>query len=227
MKTLETGWGSNINCLDTDAAGNIYASVDRRGATTYFSFLKLDADGNLVWGKTYSGGSNKNNNCNVVKVAGDVLYIGGRTGQSWYDAQMGDGKLIKVSTADGKELWSAFYFCGKGPDELAEHRVKGLAVQGNTVYIIGQVYTGNNNGVRYWGYWYKGVGSLSSYAPQVKDLGLGEADGKPIPKGKVKDASSARELVDLKDLIPFQDPVLKKDGHGPDGELIFWKLEVK
>jgi hypothetical protein len=227
VKTLETGWGSNINCLDVDAAGNVYASIDRRGATTYFSFLKLDPEGNLVWGKTYNGGSNKNNNCNVVKAAGDALYAGGRTGQSWYDAQMGDALLVKVNSADGAEQWSAFYFCGKGPDELAEHRVKGLAVQGNTLYLIGQVYTGNNNGVRYWGYWYKGVSSLSAYSPQVKDLGLGEADAKPIPKGSVKDASSARELVDLKDLIPFQDAAAKKDGHGPDGELIFWKLEVK
>ncbi len=227
VKTLETGWGSNINCLDVDAAGNVYASIDRRGAQTYFSFLKLSADGGLVWGKTYDGGSNKNNNCNVVKVAGDALYVGGRTGQSWYDSQMGDAKLIKVNSSDGKELWSAFYFCGKGPDELAEHRVKGLVVQGNTLYIVGQVYTGNFNGVRYWGYWYKGVSSLSDYTPQVKELGMGETSGITIPTGAVKDASSARELMDLKDIIPFQDAALKKDGHGPDGELIFWKLEMK
>jgi len=227
VKTYETGWGSSINCLDVDAAGNVYASLDRRGAQTFFSFMKLDPAGNLVWGKTYSGGSNKNNNCAVVKVAGDALFVGGRTGQSWYDAQMGDGKLLKVSAADGKELWSAFYFCGKGPDELAEHRVKGLALQGGTLYVIGQVYTGNYNGVRYWGYWYNGVGSLTDYAPQANDLGMGEGSAQPIPAGAVKDASGARDLMDLKGLVPFQDAAAKKDGQGPDGELIYWKLELK
>jgi hypothetical protein len=227
VKTYETGWGSSINCLDVDAAGNVYAGVDRRGAQTFFSFLKLDPEGNLLWGKTYEGGSNKNNNCNVIKVAGDAVYVGGRTGQSWYDAQMGDGKLIKVSAADGKELWSAFYFSGKGPNELAEHRVKGLAVQGNTLYVVGQVYTGNYNGVRYWGYWYKGVSSLSDYKPAVNDLGLGEASTQAIPAGAVKDASGARELVDLFDVVPFQEASDKQDGQGPDGELIFWKLEEK
>ncbi|MEJ2664599.1 MAG: hypothetical protein P8107_11250 [Spirochaetia bacterium] len=227
VKTYETGWGSSINCLDVDAAGSVYASLDRRGARTYFSFMKLDPKGDVVWGKTYNGGSNKNNNCAVVKVAGDVLFVGGRTGQSWYDAQMGDANLLKVSTADGTELWSAFYYSGKGPDELAEHRVKGFALLGNTLYVVGQVYTGNHNGVRYWGYWYNGVGSLSDYTPQVKDLGMGKGSAQPIPAGAVKDASGARSLVDLKGTVPFQDASLKKDGRPPDGELIYWKLELK
>ena len=227
VKTIETGWGSNINCLDIDAEGNVYASVDRRGAKTFLSFLKLDAEGNLIWGKTYEGGSNKNNNCNLIKVAGDDLYVGGRTGQSAYDAQMGDGKLIKVSAKDGKEIWSSFYFTGKGPNELGEHRIKGIALQGNKLYVSGQVYTGSLNGYRYWGYWYNGVSALSDYKPDVKDLGMGEGSGKDISGGQVKDASGQRKLIDLKELLPWQDASIKNDGHGPDADLIYWQLEIK
>ena len=226
-KTLSTGWGSNINCLDVDAAGNVYAAVDRRGAKTHLSFLKLSPKGDLVWGRTYDGGSNKNNNCACIKVVGDALFVGGRTGQSWYDAQMGDAKLIKVSAKDGKELWSAFYFTGKGPDELGEHRVKGIAIRGKTIHLLGQVYTASMNGVRYWGYWYDGVSKLSDYKPGIKDLGMKEGSGKDISAGKLKDASGARTLVDLAKLVPWQDAAAKHDGHGPDAEMIYWKLEAK
>lgn len=227
VKTVSTGWGSNINCLDVDAKGDLYASVDRRGAKTFFSFLKLSPEGELLWGRTYDGGSNKNNNCAFVKVVGDAVFAGGRTGQSWYDSQMGDGKLIKVGAADGKELFSAFYFTGKGPDELGEHRLKGIAVRGKTLHLLGQVYTGSYNGVRYWGYWYDGVSKLSDYKPAIKDLALGEGSSKDIPTGKLKDASSARKLVDLLKLMPYQDAPAKKDGHGPDADLIYWKLTTK
>ena len=223
-KTVETGWGSNINSLDVDDKGNVYASVDRRGATTYFSFLKLDPNGNLLWGKTYNGGNNKNNNCSFVRFAKDALYVGGRTGQSWYDAQMGDGKLIKVDAESGSEIWSAFYFSGKGPDEMAEHRMRGLAVGDGKLYLVGQVYTGTKNGYRYWGYWYGGVGSLSDYKPAVKDLGLGLNELTDIPAGALKDASGERKIADLKDLLEWQDAPDKNNGKPPDGDLIYWQI---
>ena len=227
VKTLETGWGSNLGCLDLDEAGNVYASVDRRGATTAFSFLKLDPDGNLLWGRTYTGGNNKNNNCSFVYVDGGDLYVGGRTGQSWYDAQMGDGKLLKVRAEDGSPVWSVFYYTGKGPDELAEHRVRGIAVRGGRIYSVGQVYTGNKNGVRYWGYWYEGVSGLEPYTPDVEDLGLGPGSGKPMPDGAVRDASGARKLLDLGGRLEWQEAAGKTDGDPPDGELIYWRLEAK
>lgn len=226
-RALNIGWGSNVNCLDVDAQNNVYLSCDRRGATTYFSVLKMSTDGKLLWGKTYDGGSNKNNNCNMVKVIGDSLYAGGRTGQSWYDAQMGDGKLIKLSTADGSEKWSAFYFNGKGPNEICEHRVKGIAVIGNDICVIGQAYTGTLNGVRYWGYWYNGVNKLSDYKPQdIKDLAMPENAAKDMPKGMVKDASRQRKLEDLKAILPWQDASAKHDGKAPDSDLIFWRMKT-
>ncbi len=226
-KRLELGTGGNVNCLDVDGQGNVYASLDRRGVQTFFSFLKLGPDGGLLWGKTYEGGSNKNNNCSFVKIVGDALYAGGRTGQSVYDAQMGDGQLVKIKAADGSEVWSAFYFCGKGPDELAEHRVKGLAAVGDRLHLLGQVYTGNHNGVRYWGYWYNGVNKLSDYRPTAKDLGLKEDDARDMPKGEARDAKAMRQLHDLAKLLPWQDAPAKKDGKGPDAEMIYWQLDAK
>ena len=86
-KEVRLGWGSSINYVDVDAAGNVYVSCDRRGGKTFFSVLKFAADGKMLWGKTYTGSVyNKNNNCAFVKVVGDSVYAGGRTGQSYYDA---------------------------------------------------------------------------------------------------------------------------------------------
>jgi hypothetical protein len=225
-KKVNCGWGSNLNYLDVDKEGNVYCSLDRRGARTYFSFIKMDPEGKLVWGKTYDGGSNKNNNTSFVKVVGENLYVGGRTGQGWYDSQMGDGKLLKVRCKDGKELWSAFYFTGKGPDELGEHRAKGIAVRGKKIYLLGQVYSGSLNGVRFWGYWYQGVSKLSAYKPSISPIKAPE-DPENIAKGAVKDAKAARKLLDMAKLVPWRDAPAKTDAHPPDGELIYWQLEEK
>lgn len=228
VREVNMGWGSNINCLDLDAEGNLYISADRRGAATFFSVLKMDPDGNLLWGKTYKGGNNKNNNVSVVKVLGDFVFAGGRTGQGWYDSQMGDALVVKLNTADGKERWSAFYYTGKGPDEMCEHRIKGLAVKDDELILLGQVYSSSFNGVRYWGYWYDGVGAVEDFKPgHIKDLGMKPEDAQIIPHGEVKDASGMRTLVDLAELLPFQDAVQKHDGKAPDGDVMFWRLKLK
>jgi hypothetical protein len=222
---LELGRGSNINALDLDAQGNLYASCDRRGATTVFTILKFDPQGHLLWGKTYTGGANKNNNCNFVKVVGDFVYAGGRTGQANYDAQMGDALFVKLQAKDGAEVWSMFHFSGKGPDEMAEHRVKGVAVQDGILYVLGQVYTGNYNGVRYTGYWYQGVGKIEDDKPGMSAITI---QGNPVdmPKGVAKDAAPARELVDVQPTLPWQDATAKHDGNPPDGDLIYWQLKL-
>ncbi len=225
-KICELGWGSNINCLDLDAQGNVYISCDRRGAQTFFSVIKISHQGEFLWGKTYDGGPNKNNNTNFVKVIHESVYAGGRTGQSMYDAQMGDAQLLKLSCKDGKEEWSLFHFSGKGPDEIAEHRIKGIAIAKDILYILGQVYTGNNNGVRYAGYWYKGTGTLSDFKPTITSLEFKEKPA-DISKGKLMDALQSRKLLDLKSLIPWQDADKKHDGKSPDGDLIYWQIKLK
>lgn len=226
VKKVNCGWGSNLNYLDVDRDGNVYCSLDRRGGSTYFSFIKMDPDGKLVWGKTYGGGKGKNNNTSFVKVVGEHLYVGGRYGAGWYDGQMGDGKLLKVDCKEGKEIWSAFYFNGKGPDELCEHRVKAIAVRGKKLYVLGQVYSGSLNGVRFWGYWYNGVAKLSSYKPSISPVKVPDV-AVELAKGAVKDAKEARKIEDMAKLVPWRDAPEKTDAHPPDGELMYWQLEEK
>ncbi len=226
VQKINCGWGSNINYLDVDTEGNVYCSLDRRGASTFFSFIKMSPDGKLVWGKTYGKGRGKNNNTSFVKVVGENLYVGGRYGDGWYDGQMGDGKLLKVDCKEGKELWSAFYFTGKGPDEMCEHRAKAIAVRGKKLYVLGQIYSGSLNGVRFWGYWYNGVAKLSNYKPSISPVKVAE-DPKDLPKGAVKDAKAARKLLDMAKLVPWRDAPEKNDAHAPDGELMYWQLEEK
>ncbi len=226
-RALETGWGSNINDLAVGAAGEVFAAIDRRGAQCFFSFAKLTPAGELAWAKTYQGAAgNENNNIAFVELIDDALWAGGRIGLSAYDAQMGDGLLLAVDAAGGALRDSFFYYSGKGPDEIAEHRIKGLARRGQTLYALGQVYTGSQNGQRYWGYWYDGVSQLADYRPAVKPLELAAAAVRDIPDGAVRDASGARELIDLSGRLDYQDAPAKTDGRSPDADLIYWQLEI-
>ena len=82
----------------------------------------------------------------VVRLAGDHVIFGGMVALKGFDTSQGDGALIKLSKTDGSLAWATMYYTGKGPDEIAEHRVKGLAVVGSKLYVAGQIYTGNMNG---------------------------------------------------------------------------------
>lgn len=220
------GVGSNVNGIDVDAAGDAYLSLDRRGATTYFSTARVSTDGRLVWGKTYNGANlGAKNNSNLVRVLGNRLFIGGRIGQSEYDGQMGDGFLAEMSL-DGALSWSTFHFNGKGPDELAEHRVKGIALMGNSLYIGGQVYTGSYNHKRYDGYWYDGTSGLEAYAPSLTDL------GKPnlldlSATSRLQESSVAGQWVDAPDAVTVQNARGKQDGSNSDGEFFVSKIDLK
>lgn len=223
-KQLNVGWGSNINALDMDSSENLYLSVNSRGAKTTFAAVKMDQDGQTLWAKAYnSRSSNDSNNTNVVKVVGEDVYVGGRVGLSYYDAQMGDALLLKLNTNNGDLRWASFYYTGKGPDEIGEHRIKGIAASGNSLYLFGQVYTGNYNGYRYWGYWYDGVEKLTKYKVSVAPL---QSEDFVTYNSTTKDATSLRKYVDISKMV-YQDADVKNDGHGPDGDLIFWKLNTK
>ena len=226
-RRVDMGRGSNINCIDLDKDGNIYASLDRRGATTFFSAAKFGADGKLAWGKTYAGTAGDRNNTHVVRVMGDQVLVGGRLGaSSVYDTAGGDGLLLGLSAADGSEKWSAFYYTGTGPDENGEHRIKGAFITGKTLTVVGQGYTGSRNGERFWGYWYNGVSKLEDYAPGVEELALDAAIAKDIAKGGSKDAKESRQILDLKDKLEWRD-AKGKTGEPSDGDISVWQIELK
>lgn len=226
-RRLDLGRGSNVNCVDLDAEGNIYASLDRRGATTFFSAAKFSPDGNLAWGKTYTGTAGDRNNTHLVRVVGDTVLVGGRLGASGvYDTAGGDGLLLGLNTADGAEKWSAFYYTGTGPDENGEHRIKGAFVTGKTLTVVGQGYTGSRNGQRYWGYWYNGVTKLEDYNPTVEAIELAEDGAKDVAKGGLQEAKEARKITDLATMLQWID-ANTKTGEPSDGDISVWQIELK
>lgn len=228
IKTVDMGRGSAINCLDTDADGNLYASCDRRGATTFFSAIKINSDGSLAWGKTYKGTNGDRSNTHLVRYIDGVVYVGGRLGApGGFDTSYGDGLLLALDAKDGAEKWSAFYYTGTGPDEAGEHRIKGVMLNDGVLTVIGQGYTGSRNGTRYWGYWYNGVSTLEDFAPDLSDHEIADTTLAAIENGDVVDASDAGKVVDLKEKLDWIDAVSKTKGQSSDGDISVWKIKLK
>lgn len=226
-RTVDLGTGGNINSLDVDADGNVYAALDRRGATTYFSVGKYGTDGKLAWAKTYSGGNGDKSNINVVRVQGTDVYIAGRIATPNFDSQYGDGLVAKLATADGALGWAAFHYSGKGPDEIAEHRVKGLAVRDGSLYLATQVFTGNFNGVRYNGYWYDGLGTLEDYTPVGTEIDAKKTKTNPLAEGAMLDAATLGKWEAGPATVVAQDAIAKKDGKPPEADLMISRLKLK
>jgi Cys-rich repeat protein len=119
----------------------------------------------VQWAKTYNeADNNDSNNTHVVRLNGDQVLIGGRVHEEEFDGQMGDALLLRLDRASGAYVDSAFYFGGKGAEELTEHRLKGLgAAPDGTLYLVGQAYTANLNFTQYWGHWYAGRAELTDF----------------------------------------------------------------
>ncbi|MCP4440848.1 MAG: hypothetical protein GY810_18150 [Aureispira sp.] len=222
VKQVEIGYGSRINGIDIDGT-DVYLSCDRRGATTYFSLVKMNSDGVVQWGQTFPGTNGDRNNIHCVKVIGNSVYAGGRTGQQSLDTQLGDGLFTKLSKADGSLEWSAIYFTGTNSAEVAEHRIKGISVVGSDVYIVGQVYGGNGNYDKFYGDWITKSVTLESYSPSVTDL---TASGTTDPAdGEVRDAVGT--YSDANSSYVLQDATSKTTAKAPDGDLFISKMNLK
>lgn len=225
LKNVNMGVGSNINGIDVDESGDAFLSLDRRGGFTFFSVARVDTSGKMVWGKTFPGNDGDKSNTNLVKVMGDSVYAGGRIGLGEYDAQMGDGILLKLGKADGSLDWGTFHFSGKGPDELAEHRVKGVAMMGDSLYVGGQVYTGSYNHKRYQGYWYDTTGNLEDYALAMTDIDGVEMQ--TLNEGRLQDSSVSGKWVDAPaEQMMLMDAQGKENGSNSDGEFFVTKFKM-
>ena len=95
---------------------------------------------------------------------------GGRIGLSGWDTGNGDGLIAKLSTADLSYEWGGVYYTGSGPTEVCHHSVHGIASTDDTLYVMGQVYTGNLNFFRYWGYWYDYPETAAEFAASSTDV---------------------------------------------------------
>ncbi len=244
VKSVDGGTGTNINSMDIDEEGKIYAALDVRGAATSFTFLKFDTDGSILWGNQ-NASSGQKNNVYLVRYLNGSVYAGGRVGIGeidgvvGYDTQFGDGYLIKANKDTGDMDWSLFYYSGKGPDEIAGFFVKGLGFVNNKLYVIGHMWAKSGN--RYNGYWYDGVQALTSYAPSVTDVplltGADLVDHIDLPDAEVQDASGLRQYIDApmgtvdndgdKRKFTYSDASEKHHGYGPDNDLSYTVLEVQ
>jgi hypothetical protein len=228
---LDMGTGSNVYGLDLDG-GDVVLALDRRGATTLFSVARVSgSDGSITWAKTYDANAGDSNNCNVVRVFGDYVYAGGRIGFSVMDAQMGDGFVLRLKKADGTLDWAGAYYTGKSPNQIEEHRVKGIFVAGNAMYVAGQVYTGSTGDefYRYDGLWYGGLGSLSEYA-ELTPAAIGDYNAYEPTNGAVKDTADVCPATfdDLPAALVFLDAVEKPGQGGTVDEDLFWmKIDLK
>lgn len=225
-KQASTGIGSNINAIDVDNDGNAYLSLDRRGATTYFSAAKVDMNGELVWAKTYSGNGSDRNNTHSIRVFGDHVYVGGRTAQPNFDAG-GDGLVLRLKKSDGSMDWATFLFSGTAPDVAAEHRVKNVVLIGNDLYVAGQVYTGNFQGSKYDGRWINGRNLLEDYTATLLFSELPLTAPKDLPNSKLQGSELVGKWVTSPKVIVFQNAKDKNNGAPPDADGFITKLKLK
>lgn len=222
---VDLGRGSGINAIDLDAAGAIYASCDRRGATTFLSALKFLPDGKLAWGKTCKGTAGDRNNTHVVRVHGENVLVGGRLGVQTCDTSGGDAIALALNADNGEQAWSAFYYTGTGPDEVCEHRIKSLLPVEDGLVVVSQSYTGSRNGERYWGYWYNGLTEIEDFAPAVEPVTPAEGALKPVAKGAVAAPPESRLVINIADKVALEDARAKR-GQPSDGDISIQKLAL-
>lgn len=225
-KQASTGIGSNINAIDVDSEGNAYLSLDRRGASTFFSAAKVDMNGELVWAKTYTGNGSDRNNTHSVRVFGDHVYVGGRTAQPNFDAG-GDGLVLRLKKSDGAMDWATFLFSGTAPDVAAEHRVKNVVLIGNDLYVAGQVYTGNFQGSKYDGRWVNGRDLLEDYGATLMFSELPLTSPKDLPNSTLQGSELLGKWVAAPKVIMFQNARDKNNGAPPDADGFITKLKLK
>ena len=161
--------GSNFNSMDLDSNGDVFLSLGITGPSRHITFVKAkSSDGSMV-GTTLGGATNSWSTSFVVRAVGTDIYGGARAGISGWDSQKGDALLAKFSAVDMSTTWSALYYTGTGPNEVCAHSVHGIAANGNNLYVMGQVYTGNSNYYRYYGLWYDDPMAPAAYEPTVNN----------------------------------------------------------
>ncbi len=235
--------GSNFNSMDLDAQGNPILAMDRRGAAAFFSVVKVTSDGKTIIGRTIpSDAANTGgtwNNIFVVRVAGTAVYAGGRIQTKGWDTGKGDGLFAKLQTSDLALTYAAVYYNGSGPNEVCAHSTHGIAVNGKDVYLMGQVYTGNLNFYRYWGYWYDHPVAAADFKPTTTDV-LAASKLLPMPNAglvsKTAQPTTFKNDGVYEDLpattmgVEYQDATAKTDathGSATDGDIFVMKVIEK
>lgn len=223
---LELGIGSNINDIDVDSSGHVYLSLDRRGATTFFSAARLLPDGTLDWMKTFDpGNALDRNNTHLVRHMGDAsLLVGGRMGFEDYDEQMGDGFLMELDPTSGALKWAAHYFTGRG--ERVEHRVKGVApLSSGERWAVGlQSYTAETNFDVYNGAWFTPpAGALVDETLTLTDV-LSDVTLRTLDTGTAHALDATSTWREPPSAITYE-PLESRTGNGSDGDSVVQHIQ--
>ena len=212
--------GGNINDLDVDAAGNVYATLDVRGAQTAVGAASFDAMGNRRWAKTFRSDNSDRFNSHVVRVNGTTVYVGGRMGDGVLDRTQGDGVILALGAADGAYQWGSVHYSGTGSDEICQHRVKGFVFAGNRLVVASQVYTGNQNRTRYAGYWYDLPSTSTADDFDVVPT-MTTAMASPVAAGNARDAAMLGAWMPAPAAAVLREPFPSREGSSPDADVLF------
>ena len=223
-QTVSFGDQVRINHIAVDAAGNAYLALGPVGIKGRFGAARVNIDGKVAWTKSYPAAAGSTGDTHAVTVAGDWLYVGGRIGLADYDTVSGDGLLLKLALADGAPAWKAFYYSGPGAERLAEHRIKGVAMVGERLFIAQQVYTGASNLRRYTGYAYLAPGEVADDTLVVAEHGAANMDLNE--GGQADDASGFGAWGDAPDEVVVQPAKAKADGEAPDADLLISRVAL-
>jgi hypothetical protein len=234
FQQIGLGTGGNVNDLASDASGNVYATYDIRGAATIFGFGSLDSSGGLRWSRAYAGNEGAKHNVHAIELIDGTLYVAGRTAGVGFDGQMGDGNLVAIDPDTAQEIWSSTYYTGEGNTDLCEHRVKGIAIVDNRMIVGLQAYTGTQNGVRYSGYWYDGLGATVEFSdpPAVSAgsatmtlIGVDDGDGDGFVQPIDESSDLSATWTDATQLI-WQVASEKHDGSPPDADAMIMVIDL-
>lgn len=146
---------SNLHGLVLDPSGTgLLAALDIRGATTYFTVGRIaTSDGAVVWSRTWdSSGSGRNRALSVTLHGGQAVFSG-RIGFQPFDVQ-GDGFLLALDPATGAYGWGAFYYGGKGAEEIMNSSATGIVSTGSSLWLMQYQTPGAHNTNHFWGRWY-------------------------------------------------------------------------
>jgi hypothetical protein len=141
-----------------------------------------------------------------------------------------DGILLKLNSSDLSLDWAAVYYSGNDPQQVCEHHIKGIGgLIDNELYLYGQVYTGNANYFRYYGYWYDLPGELKNYSPQITDVSSTTTISDMSNAGLVDGSKNGGiyESIGTGRNIEFQDAAEKNqdtNGSQVDGDVFFMRL---
>lgn len=147
---------SNIHGLALDASGTgLLAAFDVRGATTFFTGARIaTSDGSIVWSRTWDGaGSSVDRSLSVTMHGGSAVFSG-RIGFQPFDTN-GDGFLLALDPATGDYDWGAFYYGGKGAEEIMNTLGTGIVSTGTDLWLLSYQTPGSHNSYHFWGRWYE------------------------------------------------------------------------